>query len=223
MEEYKDIKLGYKNYTYRVYKNGTIKNINKNIFVATHTNRVGYKVLSVKNKIYLVHRLVAKLFIPNPNNYKYINHKDENKTNNNVENLEWCTNKYNSEYSVAKKVYQYDFNGNLINTYISTQKTYEYGYNGNQVARCCRNIRPTHKNYFWSYYELNKEEILNKYNKLRKHIRPVSYIDKNNNIIKVFNSVNEAAKYFKKDASVICRYIKNPKLFSNFYKLIYNN
>lgn len=46
-----------------------------------------------------VHRLVAYNFIPNPNNYPIINHKDENPANNNVENLEWCTQQYNSVYN----------------------------------------------------------------------------------------------------------------------------
>lgn len=50
-----------------------------------------------------VHRLVAETFIPNPNNYSIINHKDENKINNNVNNLEWCSAKYNINYGTRTK------------------------------------------------------------------------------------------------------------------------
>ena len=46
-----------------------------------------------------VHRLVAKTFLPNPNGYEYVNHKDADRTNNAVSNLEWCTAKYNIAYS----------------------------------------------------------------------------------------------------------------------------
>lgn len=59
---------------------------------------VNKKVKTIK-----IHRLVAKYFVPNPYNYKEVNHKDENKTNNHAENLEWCTRKYNVNYGERSK------------------------------------------------------------------------------------------------------------------------
>lgn len=67
----------------------------------------GYKTVSLTKdghtKTMYVHRVVAEAFIPNPNNYPFINHKDEDKTNNFVENLEWCTNEYNVNYGKGKE------------------------------------------------------------------------------------------------------------------------
>lgn len=57
-----------------------------------------------KPKQYYIHRLVGETFIANPNNLRDINHKDENKLNNNVNNLEWCTHKYNMNYGNRNKI-----------------------------------------------------------------------------------------------------------------------
>lgn len=67
----------------------------------------GYKTVSLtrdgKTKMRFVHRLVAEAFIPNPGNLPMVNHKDEDKTNNFIENLEWCTNEYNLTYGTARQ------------------------------------------------------------------------------------------------------------------------
>lgn len=89
-------------------------------------DRAGYLNLCLskngKEKTFRVHRLVADAFIPNPNGLKEINHKDEDKTNNNVCNLEWCTRAYNVRYGTrtsktATKVGMYSISGDLVAVY----------------------------------------------------------------------------------------------------------
>jgi hypothetical protein len=67
----------------------------------------GYKAVTLTKdgicKEFYVHRLVAEAFIPNPDGLPMVNHKDEDKTNNFAENLEWCTNEYNVNYGTAKE------------------------------------------------------------------------------------------------------------------------
>ena len=68
--------------------------------IAQQTDRKGYKRVGLSNrKSYRVHRLVARAYIPNPHGYELVNHKNEIKDDNRVENLEWCTNDYNKKYS----------------------------------------------------------------------------------------------------------------------------
>lgn len=89
------VKIGYG--SYRLHKGKVLspgKNKDGYLLINLHCNE--------KNKKCLVHRLVAQAFIPNPDNLPQVNHKDEDKLNNRVENLEWCDAKYNINYGSRK-------------------------------------------------------------------------------------------------------------------------
>ena len=84
-----------------ITNNGITKKISEKILKPYLKGNGYYNIVlrkDSKTKCYFVHRLVAKEFIPNPDNLPQVNHKDENKLNNNVDNLEWCTSKYNNNY-----------------------------------------------------------------------------------------------------------------------------
>lgn len=115
MEEWKDVE-GYEG-KYQISNECRVKSLNYHQqkiekILKIYTNNKGYKyvVLNDKgSKTHFIHRLIAKAFIPNPNNLPCINHKDENPTNNSIENLEWCTYEYNNTYNnrhlkCAKKI-----------------------------------------------------------------------------------------------------------------------
>ena len=113
-------------------------------------------------KTFRVHRLVAETFIPNPNNYPEINHKDEDKTNNCVENIEYCTHEYNSNYgsrteraaqACSKPVLQIDKTTNEV--IAEWQSTHEVerklGFNNSAISKCCTGKRKTCGGFRWSY------------------------------------------------------------------------
>lgn len=96
------------NYERTIMNGLTIKRVHYDEYILpSGANAKDHKYVRVtlrKNGIstsYAIHRLVAMAFIPNPNNYPIINHKDENPSNNRVDNLEWCTTKYNINYGTA--------------------------------------------------------------------------------------------------------------------------
>lgn len=114
-----------------------------------------------------VHRLVAMAFIENPNNYPCINHKDENPSNNKVENLEWCTYKYNSNYGTlpqrikewqtnspirSKAVNQIDKDGNIIKSYPSQKEAErQTGVSADMIGRVCRGKAKTGGGFKWAF------------------------------------------------------------------------
>lgn len=87
------------NNNFLVYSDGRIFNKKRNYFLEFSETRRGYQNVKIGNKTYGVHRVVALTFIPNPNNFSYVNHKDTVPSHNFTENLEWCTPKYNMNYN----------------------------------------------------------------------------------------------------------------------------
>jgi hypothetical protein len=112
-------------YNYLVSNFGRFKN-NKKQIKMNHKSDSGYKRLSINKKTYLLHRLVALTFLENPENKEFVNHKDGNKLNNLLENLEWATCLENNMHKIdsglsncTKKVIQYDSNMDKLNEYNS--------------------------------------------------------------------------------------------------------
>lgn len=114
-----------------------------------------------------LHRLVAESFIPNPNNLPQVNHKDGNKLNNRVDNLEWCSQSENQIHSrklglqknlkgkdspSSKKILQYDKFGNFIAEHICIKETAEkFGITSGTLSNCLRGKRKTAGGYVWRY------------------------------------------------------------------------
>ena len=85
---------------YEITKEGIIINKISNHIIKPQKNSKGYLRVILGKKKYFIHRLVAGKYIPNPNNFPQVNHIDGNKLNNNVNNLEWCTNYQNRQHAL---------------------------------------------------------------------------------------------------------------------------
>lgn len=133
-----------------------------------------YAVALFKNKVkevFLVHRLVANTYIQNLQNKQYVNHKDGNKLNNDVNNLEWVTpsennihafkmglnkppskGKFGRENHLSKKVYQLNEENAIINCFYGLREAERItGINHTLISRCCKNKAKTAGGYKWKY------------------------------------------------------------------------
>ena len=114
-----------------------------------------------EQKMYLVHRLVAKTFIPNPDNLPEVNHRDYNPSNNYVQNLEWCDRKYNCNYGTrikkisekcSKPVLQLTKDGEFVREWKSaTYVERNLGYFHNYISSCCLGKHKSAYGYIWKF------------------------------------------------------------------------
>lgn len=176
MEEiWKDIE-GYEG-LYQVSNLGNVRSLDwgrrgfaRNLYLKKH-NR-GYRHVELaKNgskKSFTVHRLVAIAFLPNPNGYPEVNHKDEDKTNNAAKNLEWCTASQNVKHTMVlhpekyrekgkshsrtMRIVQFSKGGNVLRTWQNLVSIrHATGWNDWAIDECCKGNRKTAYGYIWHY------------------------------------------------------------------------
>lgn len=163
MEIWKNINENYKvSSEGRIYSEKTKRILKPNVVGSGYLKVDLYE--KGKREIHLVHRLVAEAFIPNTSNLPEINHKNKIKTDNRIENLEWCDRKYNNEFSKIqtkltekkkKQVYQYSLDGELIAIWPSLRECeIKTGFKESGISNCCIGKRETHKGFKWSYEKL---------------------------------------------------------------------
>lgn len=163
----------YKATNYEVSTVGRVRNIKTKRVLKPYKTPKGYLriYLSInkKQKWIFIHRLVAEVFIPNPLNLLYINHKDENKTNNTVENLEWCTHEYNNSYGTrnerigkarigiyntknSKTVLQLRKDGSLVRIWPSVHEIKrQLHFSQSNISKCCNRKLYSAYGFKWCY------------------------------------------------------------------------
>lgn len=165
-EFWKDIE-DYEGY-YQVSDLGNVKSIRRNKILKPSNQGQGYLQVvlckSGKNKHCRVHRLVAQAFIDNPYNLSDVNHRNENKSDNNVNNLEWITNKDNNNYGTRNErlsipIVQLNKEGSLITKWKSGMEVErEKGISRANISKCCKGQSQTSGGFKWmfekDYYEL---------------------------------------------------------------------
>ena len=149
------------------YRNGRNKHIKEHLLNPKPEKRTGRLHVYLSNgKEHITgffHQVIAATFIPNPNNYPFVNHKDENPSNNCVENLEWCDVKYNSNFGTrnqkvakhrCKPVLQFTKEGELVKEWDSAKEAaLKAGFNKDCISQCCASKIKSHRGYIFKFKE----------------------------------------------------------------------
>lgn len=221
-KEWKDC-LGYEN-LYQVNKKGEVRSCHngKWYILSACISKRGYRHFLFykdgKRKNVRGCRLVAEAYIPNPDNLPFVNHKDENTANDCVENLEWCTCEYNNNYGTARQrssinhsknrpVCMFNVDGTFIREFYNINDAARFVDGAHTcILRCCSNKVFCYKGYIWRYKEDADSVIgavaLYKNSKTTNRKIEVCF----NGVVKVFNSMSEAARELKISRDTLRKY-----------------
>jgi len=231
-EIWKEVPIEYTNNVKDIWASTTGKIKYNNNKVTYGHGSGGYLKASFNKKCFFVHRIVAQTFIVNPDNKEYINHKDGNRTNNNIDNLEWVTPKENAVHaintglsSVTKKIIQFDLNMNKINEFMSINEAAKIlNIERTNISSVCKGKSLTAGGFtflFKTEYDQNKEYIFVEFNNNKKSVVQLDYIT--NDIIETYNSLTSAALVLNIQVSHISSCCKGKRNSTGGFKFMYLN
>ena len=214
---------------YSVSTEGEVRKDTKN-YILSQSSQQDYKfvglIINGKQKRMRVHRMVALTFINNPDNKPYVNHINGNRSDNNVENLEWVTPSENTQHAVdtglfksgrARAVVQYNLNGEQMATFESaSEAARQTGGSQSKITMCCRRQRDSANDYQWRYYDdiQDVQKIEKKFITGKK----VAQCDEEGNILKIYPSFKEAARAVNGTSSAISRVCSGTNIRHKGYK-----
>ena len=214
---------------YSVSTEGEVRKDTTN-YILSQSSQEDYKfvglIINGKQKRMRVHRMVALTFIDNPDNKPYVNHINGNRSDNNVENLEWVTPSENTQHAVntglfksgrTRAVIQYNLNGEQMATFESaTEAARQTGGSQSKITMCCRRQRDSANDYQWRYYDdiQDVQKIEKKFITGKK----VAQCDEEGNILKIYPSFKEAARAVNGTSSAISRVCSGTNIRHKGYK-----
>lgn len=202
--------------SYAVSNRGRVMNLKKNKILKPIVDGAGYLYVNLKQKRYNIHRLVAQAFLGNTDNLPYVNHIDEDPTNNDVSNLEWSSVSHNAKHSIHKqscRVNQLTLDGEFVREWKSFHEIErELGFARQSIIQCCKGRHKTSNGYRWQYADGLHQRRVN---------RPVVALTKDGEFIAEYKSAAEASRCLEMSDSFIYKILKGKYKTSNGYRFKY--
>lgn len=225
---------------YYVSNNGKVRN-NKRILKPTIND--GYCSININNESTYVHILVAKLFIDNPDNYNIVNHKNGNRQNNTIDNLEWTTQSGNVIHAIetglrknCKKIIHYNKEGTIINVYTCpAYAAKDLNINCRSINKCCKGTLFScgKDKYYFKYLEDNddinnklvssdfiKKKFVERTYKINNDRTPkkIAVYDNDDKLLSICNTKSEAIRKYNVNMKTITYHLNKDTVNTSGYK-----